>query len=65
MSTGVDVTPLGDDVGTSERSGVMESIIGHNEIKAFAEDRVNLPSVTAKKHRDQVKVCLLYTSRCV
>jgi len=34
----------------------MESIIGHNEIKAFAEDRVNLPSVTAKKHRDQVKV---------
>ena len=56
MSTGVDVTPLGDDVGTSERSGVMESIIGHNEIKAFAEDRVNLPSVTAKKHRDQVKV---------
>jgi hypothetical protein len=32
----------------------MTSIIGHSEIKAFAEDCVNLPPVTAKKHRDQV-----------
>jgi len=33
----------------------MASIIGHSEVKAFAEDRVNLPPATAKKHRDQVK----------
>jgi hypothetical protein len=33
----------------------MASIIGHSEIKTFAEDRVNLPATTAKKHRDQVK----------
>ena len=32
----------------------MAPIIGHNEIKAFAEDKVNLPAATAKKHRDQV-----------
>ncbi len=30
-------------------------IIGHSEVKAFAEDRVNLTPTTAKKHRDQVK----------
>ena len=33
----------------------MAPIIGHSEIKTFAEDRVNLPPATAKKHRDQVK----------
>ena len=33
----------------------MASIIGHSEIKAFAEDRVNLSAAAAKKHRDQVK----------
>jgi hypothetical protein len=33
----------------------MAPIIGHSEVKAFAEDRVNLPTTTAKKHRDQVK----------
>lgn len=31
------------------------SRIGHEEIKEFAEDRVNLPAATSKKHRDQVK----------
>jgi hypothetical protein len=34
--------------------GVMTSVIGHREIKDFAEDRVNLPAKTATKHRDQV-----------
>ena len=29
--------------------------IGHDDVKCFAEDRVNLPAATAKKHRDQVK----------
>lgn len=33
----------------------MTSEIGHDEIKDFAEEKVNLPSATAKKHRDQVK----------
>jgi hypothetical protein len=33
----------------------MASHIGHEEIKDFAEDKVNLPAATAKKHRDQVK----------
>lgn len=28
--------------------------IGHSEVAAFARDRVNLPSDTAKRHRDQV-----------
>jgi Second Messenger Oligonucleotide or Dinucleotide Synthetase domain len=37
-----------------ERSGVMASIIGHSEIKGFAEDRVNLSRAMAQKHRDQV-----------
>jgi hypothetical protein len=32
----------------------MASEIGHDEIKAFAEERVNLPPATAKKYRDQV-----------
>lgn len=32
----------------------MASIVGHSEIKAFAEDRVNLPAQTANKHRAQV-----------
>jgi predicted nucleotidyltransferase len=32
----------------------MTAIVGHNEVKAFAEDRVNLPPATAKKHREQV-----------
>ena len=30
--------------------------IGHDDIKGFAEDKVNLPAATAKKHRDQVKM---------
>jgi len=29
--------------------------VGHDDIKGFAEDKVNLPAATAKKHRDQVK----------
>lgn len=33
----------------------MAPIVGHSEIKAFAEDRVNLPAATAAKHRAQVK----------
>ena len=33
----------------------MAPIIGHSEVKAFAEERVNLPAATAKKHRAQVK----------
>ena len=33
----------------------MASIIGHGEVEAFAEERVNLPAAKAKKHRDQVK----------
>lgn len=33
----------------------MASIIGHKEIKAYAEERVNLPIETADKHRAQVK----------
>ncbi len=33
----------------------MAPIVGHSEIKAFAEDRVNLPAETAAKHRAQVK----------
>jgi len=33
----------------------MASIIGHSEVSAFAEDRVNLAVATARKHRDQVK----------
>lgn len=32
----------------------MAPSIGHSEVKAFAEDKVNLPAATAKKHRDQV-----------
>lgn len=32
----------------------MAPVIGHSAIKAFAEDRVNLPPAMAKKHRDQV-----------
>ncbi len=32
----------------------MASDIGHSEIKAFAEDRVNLPAEKATKHRNQV-----------
>ncbi len=32
----------------------MAPIVGHNDIKEFAEDKVNLPAATAKKHRDQV-----------
>ncbi|MDA2915769.1 nucleotidyltransferase [Nitrospinae bacterium AH_259_B05_G02_I21] len=31
-----------------------EPLISHTKIKAFAEERVNLPSETAKKHRVQV-----------
>jgi len=33
----------------------MAPILGHSEIKAFAEDRVNLPADSAAKHRAQVK----------
>jgi len=33
----------------------MTPIVGHREIKAFAEERVNLPAATALKHRAQVK----------
>lgn len=33
----------------------MAPIVGHSEIKAFAEDSVNLPAETAAKHRAQVK----------
>jgi hypothetical protein len=33
----------------------MASIIGHSEVEAFAEERVNLPAAKAKKHREQVK----------
>ena len=33
----------------------MTSIIGHSEVEAFAEERVNLPAAKAKKHREQVK----------
>jgi hypothetical protein len=33
----------------------MASIIGHSEVSEFADDRVNLPAATARKHRDQVK----------
>ena len=33
----------------------MAPIIGHADIKAFAEDRVNLPRAKAQQHRDQVK----------
>src|SRR5947208_3217428 len=29
--------------------------VGHEEIEAFAEERVNLPAPTAAKHRAQVK----------
>ena len=32
----------------------MASSVGHSEIKAFAEDRVNLPAATAKTYRTQV-----------
>ncbi len=32
----------------------MAFIIGHSEIKGFAEDRVNLSRAMAQKHRDQV-----------
>ena len=32
----------------------MASIVGHREIKAFAEDRVNLPATKAATHRAQV-----------
>lgn len=32
----------------------MAPIIGHNELKAYAEDRVNLPAETAATHRGQV-----------
>jgi tRNA nucleotidyltransferase (CCA-adding enzyme) len=32
----------------------MASVIGHSEIKAFAEERVNLPRAVAQRHRDQV-----------
>lgn len=32
----------------------MASIVGHSEIKGFAEDRVNLSRARAQKHRDQV-----------
>jgi hypothetical protein len=31
------------------------AIIGHSQIRAFAEERVNLPAERARKHRDQVK----------
>jgi hypothetical protein len=34
----------------------MAPIVGHREIKAFAEERVNLSATTASKHRAQVKV---------
>ena len=34
---------------------MMTPIVGHREIKAFAEERVNLPAATALKHRAQVK----------
>ena len=33
----------------------MASFIGHGEVEAFAEERVNLPAAKAKKHREQVK----------